>query len=184
MPKSREQILAFKSMGIGLVVSVIEKEFAPAPALFRDTAVQHLVLDVDDYKHPTKEQMYEFYKTLVPVLTVGDAVLVHCRAGIGRTATVLASFALKYGLDESAILNQDLSSKDGCAMSASDAIIAVQGIRPCTNLTHCQKGFVAEMANELWREVSVEDGASVTESRKSEEMVLSKERLKVWSDYR
>jgi protein-tyrosine phosphatase len=97
-------VRAWRQSGVGLVLSLIEDWEIPrrAPGLFEALARQQIGLrryPIADFGAP--RETLEFGRLLRDVgerLTAGEAILVHCNAGLGRTAVVLASILKAHGL--------------------------------------------------------------------------------------
>ena len=109
-PPSRDKVekgaRAWREAGVGLVVSLIEDWEVPrrAPGLFEALAREGVDLrrfPIADFGVPT--DVPAFGRLLDEVggrLAEGECVLVHCNAGLGRTAVVLASILKTHGLAE------------------------------------------------------------------------------------
>jgi Cyclin-dependent kinase inhibitor 3 (CDKN3) len=97
-------VRAWRASGVGLVLSLIEDWEVPrrAPGLFQALAQQGILLrryPIPDFGVP--RELTEFGRLVQEVgthLEVGDGVLVHCNAGLGRTAVVLAAILTAHGL--------------------------------------------------------------------------------------
>src|SRR5687768_10677761 len=61
---------------------------------------------VRDHSVPTDLQMREILDYLKDALADGECVYVHCRAGIGRTGTVIACYLIEGGLQPQQALDQ------------------------------------------------------------------------------
>jgi len=97
-------VRAWRQAGVGLVVSLIEDWEVPrrAPGLFDALGREGLDLrrfPIADFGVPA--DVLAFGRLLAEVgrrLGEGEGVLVHCNAGLGRTAVVLASLLKAHGL--------------------------------------------------------------------------------------
>lgn len=89
------ELEAAHRQGIRGVVSLTED---PLPrAALQEAGLRYLHLPVVDFSAPALEQMDEFCRFVDEVRADGGAVLVHCRAGMGRTGTMLAAYLIREG---------------------------------------------------------------------------------------
>jgi protein-tyrosine phosphatase len=97
-------VRAWRASGVGFVLSLIEDWEVPrrAPGLFEALAHARINLrryPIADFGVPS--EMAGFGRVLGELgerLASGDGILVHCNAGLGRTAVVLASILRAHGL--------------------------------------------------------------------------------------
>lgn len=82
-------------LGVQLIVNL---DARPHPA---ETLVAHglreLHLPVPDFAPPSREQLAEGVAAIERALEAGERALVHCRAGLGRTGTLLACYLVRHG---------------------------------------------------------------------------------------
>jgi len=89
---------------VGLVLSLIEDWEVPrrAPGLFEALAQEGIDLrryPIADFGVPREVPGFgRLLREIGERLAAGDGVLVHCNAGLGRTAVVLASILKTHGL--------------------------------------------------------------------------------------
>ncbi len=89
------ELEAARRQGIRAIVSLTEE---PLPAaVLNEAGFKYLHLPVEDFTAPTLGQMREFCRFVDEVRGEGGAVLTHCRAGVGRTGTMLAAYLIKEG---------------------------------------------------------------------------------------
>ena len=107
-PPKPEAVVAgvrgWRESGVRLVLSLIEDWEVPrrAPGLFEALARERIGLrryPIADFGVPREAPGFSQLLRDVGVrLATGDGVLVHCNAGLGRTAVVLASILKTHGL--------------------------------------------------------------------------------------
>jgi protein-tyrosine phosphatase len=115
--------------GIGGIVS-LDEEGLPLH-LMAEHGFHHLHLPIPDFGIPTFEQARQFVAFVSRELGLKRAVVAHCRAGYGRTGTMLAVFLAAEGHD------------------ARDAIARVRNARPGSIETREQEEFVMDFALSL-----------------------------------
>jgi protein-tyrosine phosphatase len=99
-----EGVRAWRESGVDLVLSLIEDWEVPrrAPGLFEALA-QHGIdvrrYPIADFGVPREAPSFDrLLREAGERLAAGDGILVHCNAGLGRTAVVLASILKTHGL--------------------------------------------------------------------------------------
>ncbi|KAH7916686.1 tyrosine protein phosphatase [Hygrophoropsis aurantiaca] len=66
--------------------------------LFLDRGINHLELYFDDGTNPTDEIVRHFIDVSDAVIEAGGVIAVHCKAGLGRTGTLIGAYLIwKYG---------------------------------------------------------------------------------------
>jgi atypical dual specificity phosphatase len=83
---------ALQSVGVTRLVSLTEEPFDPA--LSQPYGIDCLSYPMPDMHPPTREQALAICGQIDRLLGAGEVVAVHCRAGLGRTGTVLAAYWL------------------------------------------------------------------------------------------
>jgi protein-tyrosine phosphatase len=97
-------VRTWRESGVGLVLSLIEDWEVPrrAPGLFEALARERIDLrryPIADFGVPREVPGFgQLLRDVGERLAAGDGVLVHCNAGLGRTAVVLASILKAHGL--------------------------------------------------------------------------------------
>jgi protein-tyrosine phosphatase len=90
-------LASLRERGIGALLSLTETPI-PWDSLERQ-GIANLHLPVDDFFPPTERQLLQALAFIDEQRAQGQAVAVHCAAGMGRTGTVLAAWLIRGGLD-------------------------------------------------------------------------------------
>ncbi|KAI0751314.1 phosphatases II [Daedaleopsis nitida] len=86
----------FERQGVKLVVRLNNPLYDAQ--VFRDRGINHTELYFDDGTNPTDEIVRKFIDMADEVIENGGVVAVHCKAGLGRTGTLIGAYLVwKYG---------------------------------------------------------------------------------------
>jgi len=102
--------------GIGLLISLTEREVDPAAA--RECGIEVRRISIVDFEAPTLEQQRAFVAAVDDAFANNRAVGVHCAAGIGRTGTMLATYLVATGRDPQAAIDEVRRLRPGSIQTA------------------------------------------------------------------
>ena len=135
-PRSEDAIALLQKLGILALLSLSEESLSED--LLRRYKIQWKHLPVADFTAPTLEQVEQALTSIDGFLEDGLPVAVHCRAGLGRTGTILACYLVAQG------------------SSATDAIRQVRMRRPGSIETPEQEAVIEEYEQAHRTEVGLE----------------------------
>jgi len=118
-----------KNRGVGALVNMTDHDWEPEQ--FRESGLAYLQLPVPDFAPPSTAQVEEFLSFCTEQIKPGEGIVVHCRAGMGRTGTMLACYLVNGGMDSDA------------------AIRFVRRLRPGSIETLSQEGVVHALRERL-----------------------------------
>jgi len=95
-------LAALRRAGINVLISLTRRPMDAVPLAAH--GLQHLWSPIPDMCAPSLEQAIELCVKIDEFLAAGMAVAVHCRAGLGRTGTVLACYLIWEGQEALAAL--------------------------------------------------------------------------------
>jgi len=106
-----EDLAWLKEQGLGALVSLTEE--ALAEELVRHQGLRYLHLPIGDMQAPNLAAITAFVGFVDQALRVGIAVAVHCRAGMGRTGTMLACYLVHREVEPQLALAQVRGQRPG-----------------------------------------------------------------------
>lgn len=117
-------------MGITHLVTLTEKDLdQDALALH---GLKNIHLPIFDREAPSVRQTYMLLRRMQVLMDQGHVVAVHCKAGIGRTGTILAAWLIREG-----------------GISARDALLRLRTINPAYVQTVLQEKFLEEFEQDI-----------------------------------
>jgi len=100
-----DEVAAWRSAGIGTVVSLLEKteeeelDLAAEGGIVQQQGMQFLSFPIPDYSVPTSRAgAADFIGRLADILNRGSNVIIHCRGGLGRAPLMAASLLATVGI--------------------------------------------------------------------------------------
>lgn len=125
-------LAALRDVGVTRLVSLTEEPFPAEPASRFGIACH--ASPIPDMHAPAPEQMLELCRDMDRFLANQEVIAVHCKAGLGRTGTVLAAYRLW---------------RAGANASAVEAIEFVRRLEPGMIQSQAQADFLADFAERL-----------------------------------
>lgn len=106
-----QDLTTFKDLGIGLIVSLTEHPL-DSEAL-EQSGLRGTHLPIPDMTPPGQDLIDQFFSLTDEVEGQGQATLVHCRAGLGRTGTIVACYLARGGLAADEAIEQVRQMRPG-----------------------------------------------------------------------
>ena len=125
-------LAALREVGVTRLVSLTETPFPPETAARYGIACH--ACPIPDMHAPTHEQMVELCLAIDGYAAQQEVIAVHCKAGLGRTGTVLAAYWLW---------------RAGSAASAVEAIEFVRRLEQGMIQSQAQADFLADFADHI-----------------------------------
>jgi atypical dual specificity phosphatase len=119
-PVSQKTLDVLEKLNVGLIVTLTEQ-----PIPFSKGTIKNLHIQIKNDSIPTFDQLDLILQAIADINKQGKAAVVHCRAGHGRTGTILACWLIaKYGI------------------RGDKAIKRIRHLRPKSIQTRCQELFI------------------------------------------
>jgi atypical dual specificity phosphatase len=110
-PRREDALLWLSRQGISVLVNLHERPHNPSSISRHSLAEVHL--PVRDFTPPSPEQLDHGVEAIAGALAEGKRVAVHCRAGLGRTGTLLACYLVYTGLSPEEAINRVREARPG-----------------------------------------------------------------------
>ena len=120
-PPDIRYLRSLKAMGIASALNLTEDDWPRSWKV--ESGFVYLHLPVEDFGTPTADQATKAVRFIEENISKGG-VMVHCRAGLGRTGTIIAAYLIQTGMDP------------------DEAIDAVRAGRPGSLEVQLQEDFV------------------------------------------
>ncbi|WP_119154894.1 ATP-binding cassette domain-containing protein [Caldimonas tepidiphila] len=139
----RYDLDALQSVGITRLVSLTETPFDPA--LAAPFGIRCTPCPIDDMAAPTLTTGWQLCADIDRHLRAGEVIAVHCKAGLGRTGTILAAYWIWQGMGR---------------IGALQALEHVRRMHPGWVQSDTQVRFLEEFARVVAKNASVMESAS------------------------
>jgi len=91
---SINQARRLKDIGVKAVLNCCEEYNGPQE-FYTANGISHLKLNVVDYQSPSIEQVVQGVGYIEEMINLGNKIYVHCKAGKGRSATIVLCWLIK-----------------------------------------------------------------------------------------
>lgn len=91
-------LTALQRVGVSVLVSLESEVPRISPAILERFGIRGLHLPISDMDVPSLEDASQLCKTLCRLIDSGEAVALHCKAGLGRTGTMLVACLIWQGM--------------------------------------------------------------------------------------
>lgn len=119
-------------VGITTLITLTEKDLDQVA--LRAAGLKNIHLPIFDREAPSMSQAYMLVRRMQKLIDAGEVLVVHCKAGIGRTGTILAAWLIREG-----------------GLSAREAIGRLRRINPAYVQTEVQEQFLAGFEQDILR---------------------------------
>jgi atypical dual specificity phosphatase len=122
LPSSAAQVRWLKKHGVTSILTLTE---GPLPKELLDgTGLASLHIKMLDHSPPSQESLSRAVRHIKSEVDKGNAVVVHCLAGQGRTGSVIAAYMVEYlGKDVDEAISQLRKSRPGSVERSQEASV-------------------------------------------------------------
>lgn len=136
------------------------------PLRLEAAGIAHLDLPMEDGHVPALSQIARFRQYCEPIIRTGGAIAVHCRAGLGRTGTMIGAYLVReYGLEVEQVIAWARIMRPGCFLAKQPRFMeAVQWWLRDQQPTPLQRAFIlTALGEEVYAELQQPFSTFLTE---------------------
>lgn len=138
-PDLEAELLGLRSKGVDHVVSLLEPDeaedmdLADEGMFCRKLGLRFTSFPIPDFDiPPDRDEALELVETLHRRIADGEHIVIHCRAGIGRTGLIASALLVRDGLTPGAAMHEVSFARGGPAPQTSAQVAWVESLREQT----------------------------------------------------
>lgn len=122
LPSSSGQVRWLESHGIDTIITLTEGPLPPK--YLKGRKVNSIHVQMFDHAAPSQDALITAVRHIRSEVEKGNAVLVHCLAGIGRTGTVISAYMMEYqGKDADQVLSELRTLRPGSVERSQESAV-------------------------------------------------------------